>query len=139
MCLYLKKNARLMTAKKPIHIYKLLYITPIEKRLVTPYRFFPVEFNKKGTLTMKAKLGEKERVYLCTDLRKIEEGIHAYSKYRIAKNEVNDLSADKLYPAVIPAGATYYNSEDHFEVVADKIIVFETYELYKKYMAKWDK
>ena len=139
MCLYLKKNARLMTAKKPIHIYKLLYVTPIEKRLVTPYRFFPVEFNKKGTLTMKAKLGEKERVYLCTDLRKIEEGIHAYSKYRIAKNEINDVSADKLYPAVIPAGATYYNSEDHFEVVADKIIVFETYELYKKYMAKWDK
>ena len=110
MCLYLSKNARLMTAKKPILIYKLLYITPVEKRLVTPYRFFPVEFNKKGTLTMKAKLGEKERVYLCTDLR-----------------------------AVIPAGATYYNSEDHFEVVADKIIVFETYELYKKYMAKWDK
>ena len=139
MCLYLKKNARLMTAKKPIHIYKLLYITPIEKRLVTPYRFFPVEFNKKGTLTMKAKLGEKERVYLCTDLRKIEEGIHAYSKYRTAKNEISDVSADKLYPAVIPPGATYYNSEDHFEVVADKIIVFETYELYKKYMAKWDK
>ena len=139
MCLYLSKNARLMTAKKPILIYKLLYITPVEKRLVTPYRFFPVEFNKKGTLTMKAKLGEKERVYLCTDLRKIEEGIHAYSKYRIAKNEINDVSADKLYPAVIPAGATYYNSEDHFEVVADKIIVFETYELYKKYMAKWDK
>ena len=139
MCLYLSKNARLMTAKKPIHIYKLLYVTPVEKRLVTPYRFFPVEFSKKGTLTMKAKLGEKERMYLCADLRKIEEGIHAYSKHRTAKNEVGDMSIDKLCHAVIPAGATYYNSEDHVEVVADKIIVFETYELYKKYMAKWDK
>lgn len=139
MCLFINKNARLMTAKKPIHIYKLLYVTPVEKRLVTPYRFFPVEFNKKGTLTMKAKIGERERVFYCPDLRKIEEGIHAYSNYRIAKDEVNDMGIDKLCHAVIPPGATYYNSEDHVEVVADKIIVFETYELYKKYMAKWDK
>lgn len=139
MCLYIDKNARLMTAKKPIHIYKLLYITPCEKRLVTPYRFFPVEFNKKGTLTMRAKIGEKERTRYCSDLYVINEGIHAYSKHRIAENEVNDISADILCHAVIPPGATYYNSEDHMEVVSDKIIVFETYELYKKYMAKWDK
>lgn len=139
MCLYLKKNARLMTAKKPIHIYKLLYITPIEKRLVTPYRFFPVEFNKKGTLTMKAKLGEKEKMRYLSDLYKIEEGIHAYSNHRTAKYDVNEEIGDKLCHAVIPAGATYYNSEDRKQVVADKIIVFETYELYKKYMAKWDK
>lgn len=139
MCLYIDKNARLMTAKKPIHIYKLLFITPNEKRLVTPYRFFPVEFNKKGTLTMKAKIGERERVFYCSDIQKIEEGIHAYSKHRFAKNEVNDISVDILCHAVIPPGATYYNSEDHREVVADKIIVFETYELYKKYMVKWDK
>lgn len=139
MCLYLSKNARLMAAKKPIHIYKLLFITPNEKRLVTPYRFFPVEFNKKGTLTMKAKIGEKKSGVYRPSLYRIEEGIHAYSKRRIAKNEVYDMSVDKLYHAVIPAGATYYNSEDHVEVVADKIIVFETYELYKKYMAKWGK
>ena len=139
MCLYLRKNARLMTAKKPIHIYKLLYLTPVEKRLVTPYQFFPVEFTKKGRLTMKAKIGEKKRVFYDSDLLKIEEGIHAYSNYRIAKDEVSEICADKLYHAVIPAGATYYNDEDHTEIVADKIIVFETYELYKKYMAKWDK
>lgn len=139
MCLYLNNNARLMTAKKPIHIYKLLYITPCENRLVTPYRYFPVEFNKKGTLTMKAKIGEKERARYCSHLLKIEKGIHAYSNHRIAKDEVYDISVDILCHAVIPPGATYYNSEDHLEVVADKIIVFETYELYKKYMAKWDK
>jgi len=139
MCLFTKTNSRPITAKKPVHIYKLLYLSPVRQQLVTPYMYAPVNFNKKGFAIQKAKIGEKERVSYDRTLSRIEQGIHAFRKLSIARDEANDFSIDKIFHAVIPAGATYYNDECHEEIVSNKIIIFETYELYQKYMAKWDK
>jgi hypothetical protein len=120
MCLIIDRKKHILLRPKislfPIKVYKILY-TNLSGELITPYMGYQINFiNKKCVLSAKFNI--------INDFSAINEGIHAYYKFHIAKSDVNDLYKCKIYKAIIPPFTKYFYGIKG-EIVAEKMIIKE--------------
>ena len=111
MCLYIGSKNKFV-AKHDIIVYKNLFEVS-KGEWVTPFRRWPIEFNK--ALIPKGAAREKKREFKHI----IEEGaIHAYTSSPDSKTD-----CEKVFIAKIPAGTIFWLQDDLEEVAAKKMII----------------
>ena len=113
MCLYIGLESRFI-AEHDIIVYKKLSKNS-EGRWITPFRKWPIEFNK--VLLPEGVAREKEYFYSFKHV--IEEGaIHAYTFSPDSKKD-----CEEFFIAKIPAGTIFWLQDDLREVASEKMII----------------
>lgn len=139
MCLYISKwhhgsNPKPKTAKKDIHVYKVLY--DLDNEYYTPFRRALVEFHSNIAISTASRLTILRRSlnieFSSVDI--VTEGIHAYRTILRAKS-ISNCMGGYIYHAIIPKGTKYYVGIDK-NIVSEKLIIFKTKEAFKKYTKK---
>lgn len=100
MCLQVKKNSRIQTARRDIIVYKMLMIRDTDKKEITPYQH--KLFKKKNKTTLGNKVNVDE----------VESGFHSYAKRKDCERQVEWWDAEYyrhfLVECVIPKGTKYW-------------------------------
>lgn len=149
MCLYVNRSIHKgeypepLVAKKPIVVYKVLG-HKIDGNIVTPYRVKPVRF-KNGRAELSIRKDDLA-AFRCPRLDSeievfdVDEGIHAFTNYQLAKEEKdwqNKWSClgtvYHVYFSLIPKGHKFFIG-DEGDIVATKLIMFESLEGLSKYL-----
>lgn len=133
MCLFSIIGDEPKVAEEDIVVYKMLdtFVTlDGGTGYRTPYYNYYLSFNKRGSVTMRAKM--RPQVYGNGVQARIERGIHAFRKEAKASNVASQYIWTHVFKAVIPAGTRYYEGDTE-DIVADKMIVFRDEDAYGKY------
>lgn len=120
MCLIIDLKKHILHRSKislfPIKVYKILH-TNLSGELITPYMGYRINFINK-----KCVLSAKFNIVNSSDIIIINEGIHAYYKFHIAKSDVGNLYKCEVYKAIIPPFTKYFYGV-RGEIVAEKMII----------------
>lgn len=115
MCLTIKKNQGILTAKKDIICYKLVEDGFDSGSLTTPYHYYPIV------------LGETYTSNIVREHNSINEGIHSYVKLGYALRYLRAWRATMhIIKCIIPKGSRYIRGTfDHDdEAIASDTIVY---------------
>lgn len=121
MCLNI--NSERLIAKEPIVVFKCLDVIIDNKVYETPFQYMPVNFDRTGKVTLKAKM----KIYH----GEVEEGIHAYSDIYNAYETSKEFSQTEVFTGIIPKGTAYYLG-DCGDIVAEKMIIYQTNDSMKR-------